>query len=215
MAKDYASITGADIVKKIRKKNTGRIIGYSILIVVIFAFLVGIGIMLREKGNYFVGIFGILLCALFLGFAISSLVSAAKTLRDVPGCRVFRKFGSPDAIAMQIAEHGPYPLMPGKGVLITDRFIMKENDFETFVPYEDILLLYRKEHRTNGVLDSIFLVLQDKYGDKFEYPFKLGKKHADEMNTVAQEIAKNAPHCVFGYTKENMQYAEQNKEKLP
>ncbi len=216
MAKNYSALTGSDIVRAVRKKHIKYLI-YSIFgIIAGFALLIAVSIYLHRSSESVVYmILGVLMSACIIGFSCYMLGKSFLTLRDILHIPLFRKYGSADSIAMQISEHFPAAILESNKVLITDSFIMKHGDYETYIPYEDVLLLYRKEHRTNGVLDSIFLVVYDAYGDNVEYPFKLGKKHADDMDAAAKAIASRAPNCRFGYTKENLAYVQSNKKPLP
>ncbi len=213
MGMRYTALSGAEIVKKIRSKNVGRLLLY-VLGLLLAVGIVFFGISQLLGGHYFFGIAGLVVGPIVLWMVAELMSKAVATLKNVKECRLFRKYGSPDELAERIAEGSMQPLLESKQALITDSFIMKYGDFESFVPFSDVLLLYRKEHRTNGVLDGIYLVVHDSYGDSFDYPFKLGKKHTEDMNIAANEIAKSAPNCRFGYTKENLEYVKQNARKI-
>ena len=215
MARNYTALSGAAMVRKIRGQSIRRIVFCLICLAMEIAFLAALLIMMQREREYLTGIFGLLILA-FVGYeTVKALSKAWRICADAAHARVFRKYGSPDVLAAKISEGSTAVRLESRQTLLTDAFIMKHGDFQTYVPYENVLLLYRKEHRTNGILDSIFLVIHDTYGDKFEYPFKLGKKHAGDMSAAAQEIERHAPDCRFGYTKENLMYAEQHAKKLP
>ena len=137
--------------------------------------------------------------------------NAVRTLSDIRRARVFLKYGGPDALAMRISEG--VPQMQIGSTFVTDTYIMQTGNFETFVAFEEILLLYRHEHSTNGVKDGIALMVHDAFGDKFKYPFKLGKRHADEMQDAVQIIMQRAERAAMGYTPENLAYANMNARK--
>lgn len=209
----YAELTGAQIVGAIRRKNR-RSVFFGILgMLLVVLFLLGVGYMMTN-GHPIYGVVGVLLCAFFLWALGTSVIKSMRILKDVENSRVFRKYGAPEALAERIAEGSLSPILDSKRALIADSFIMIHKDYESYVPFNQVMLLYRKEHRTNGVLDGIFLVVHDVYGDKFEYPFKLGKKHAGDMSVVADEILRQAPECRFGYTQENLAYVQQNCKKI-
>lgn len=213
MGINYTTISGADIVKAIRKKNTSRLVWSVIGCIATLLVLFFGGYELRN-GGIFYGIMALIMAVIFYVALGSTIAKAAKTLGDVENCRVFRKYGSPDEIAERISEGAVNPVFDSKQALVAEDFIMKHGDFETYIPHKDVLLLYRKEHRTNGVLDSIALVVHDRYGDSFDYPFKLGKKHAGDMQIAADQIGRNAPDARFGYTQDNLQYVKQNAQKI-
>lgn len=211
MAANYQALSGQDVIKKVRNTHIKYLIFCTLGVILAVVMLIAAGSMIRNgEGGILVMVFGVLVMLCSIYFAGRSF----KTLGNIENCRLFRKYGTPDEIAQRISEGSLNTILDSKGSLCTDTFIMKHSDFESYVPYEDILLLYRKEHRTNGVLDGIYLVVHDRYGDKFEYPFKMGKKHAGEMDTVANAIGQRAKDCRFGYTPDNLSYVKQNAKTI-
>ena len=214
MAIQYADLTGAQIVGKVRKRNRGIIVKSALLIVLLLAFLVGVIWMIRESGRYLLGIFGIFIIAVLMYVLLQSIGNASNVLKDVEAAPVFRKFGAPETIAARIANGSGNPLLATRRTLIGDGFIMKQGDCESYSPFESVRLMYRKEHRTNGIKDSIFLVVYDEYGNSVEYPFQLGRKHADEMRTAVDEIVRQSTDCRVGYTRENIEWIRSVAKKL-
>lgn len=214
MARQYSTLSGAEIVSSIRKKHQKNIFLCILGMLGTALFMIVAIIWLRTGEHIVLGLFGVALCALFAWLLLEGISKSKKVLADPENCRLFRKYGAPDTIAMQIADGCNALLLESKTALITDLFIMKHGDFESFVPFEQVLLVYRKEHSTNGITDSVFLVVHDAFGDSYEYPFKVGKKHEAEMRSVAEEIAKRAPMCRLGYTQENLNYVKQNAKQL-
>ena len=214
MAFNYSGLTGEEIVKKVRSRNRRIVFTRVLLIFVCAAFLTGIVWMIHEEENYLVGIAGILIICLIVYFLLQSIGKASEILKDVPSAPLFRKYGTPETIAMRIANGSDSPLIESRKTLIGSSFIMKHGDFESYIPFDSVRLMFRKEHSTNGIKDSVYLVVYDEYGDSVEYPFKLGKKHADEMRVAAEEIAKHSPECRFGYTKENLNWIKSIAKKL-
>jgi hypothetical protein len=208
MAKNYAGLTGGDIVTSVRRHNTWVLISRAFLIVFIAVMLVAGTRYFWRNGHWLYLVLGIALALLLFYLCIEAVGKAAGTLKNVARARVFRKFGSPDALAMRISEG--VPLLESSKTLLTDSFIMKHGDFESFVPFEDILLIYRKTHSTNGVQDGVFLTVYDAYGDCFDYPFRLGKKHESEMENAFAVIMQRADRARVGYDKANLEYAKQN-----
>lgn len=208
MAKNYVGLTGNDIVKAVRRHNLWMLLSRGFLILFI-AVILTVGMRyLWKSGHYIYLVLAILVALLLFYMCIEAVGKAAATLKNVSRARVFRKYGSPDSIAMRISEGEP--LLESNKTLLTDSFIMKHGDFESFIPFEDILLIYRKTHATNGVQDGVYLVVHDAYGDSFDYPFKLGKKHESEMENAFAVIMQRADRARVGYLKENLEYAKQN-----
>ena len=213
MAANYSALSGTQMVKQIRGKNVRRLLLNSLGIVLAVGMLFFAFYEFRG-GHWFYGIMGLAVGIIIFWLFVQNISAACATLKNVAECRVFRKYGSPDELAQRISEGSLSRLLESNKALVTDSFIMKHKDYETYVPFQSVLLLYRKEHRTNGVLDGIYLVVHDAYGDSFDYPFKLGSKHEDEMQLAANAIAQSAPNCRLGYTKENLDYVNQNARKI-
>ena len=209
--KDYSIVTGAQIVSSIRRHNIWIAVSRGFLILFVAALLVfGLWYGWKER-SWFMLIIGVLICAFVFYLLIESFGSAVRTLSDIRRARVFLKYGGPDALAMRISEG--VPQMQIGSTFVTDTYIMQTGNFETFVAFEEILLLYRHEHSTNGVKDGIALMVHDAFGDKFKYPFKLGKRHADEMQDAVQIIMQRADRAALGYTNANLEYAKINARK--
>lgn len=214
MARNYTALSGADMVKKIRSQNIISAIGCVLVILISVGMLIGGVLLLRTGNSMFYGIASLVIGVVLFWCMGRILSKSLAVLKNVAESRLFRKYGTPDELAQQISEGSVQRILESNQALVTDSFIMKHSDFESFVPFQSILLLYRKEHRTNGILDGIYLVVHDAYGDSFEYPFKLGKKHAEDMNVVANIIAQRAPNCRIGYTQENLNYVKQNAKQI-
>ena len=214
MAVNYSGLTGDQIVRKVRRRNRNTVWKCVLGIILAAAFLVGVIWLIRSEGRYFIGIIGFLIVLGVIYVLLQAIGKAMNVLKDVPFAPLFRKYGTPETIAMRIANGSDSPLIESRKTLIGSSFIMKHGDYESYIPFESVRLMYRKEHSTNGIKDSIFLVVYDEYGDSIDYPFKLGKKHADEMRIAAETIAKHAPECRFGYTRDNLNWIKSIAKKL-
>ncbi len=210
MAKSYYGLTGEAVVSSVRRRNIGTLVFCIFGLIACLVAIVVLLVMTAHEHRYLVTIIGLLIVALLIYAAVCGIKSACNTLKDCTRARIFRKYGSPDSIAERIAAEADTPLLSSQKALIADSFIMNRGNFESYVPFSEILLCYKKEQRTNGILTGIFLVVHDAYGDKFEYPFKLGKKHEEEMLDVMKHISTQAPKAAFGYTPENLKYAAAN-----
>ena len=142
MAKNYVGLTGNDIVKAVRRHNLWMLLSRGFLILFI-AVILTVGMRyLWKSGHYIYLVLAVLVALLLFYMCIEAVGKAAATLKNVSRARVFRKYGAPDSIAMRISEGEP--LLESNKTLLTDSFIMKHGDFESFIPFEDILLIYRK-----------------------------------------------------------------------
>lgn len=208
------NVTGNIICKKIKSKHIQRIL-FMLLVMILGGLFIGYAVhSITTEHEYLLPLIAMIFGVVCIIGGIYIITLSIKVLTRVQYSMVFLKYGSPESIAEIIADGANSSIVSCKQTILTDKFILKKNDFETFVPLESILLLYKKEHRTNGILDSVSLVVHDEYGDDFEYPFKLGKKYEGEFNLAGAEIAKHAPNARFGYTKENLAYVKQNAKKV-
>ena len=214
MARDYSTLTGQGVLDGIRKTHRNRIILDVLGIIAAGGFLIGSFFMFRERDYIFCILF--LIMGVMCAWLLLGRIGEHLTLTAAPEkSKLFRKYGSPESIAARIAAESSEPLFAEKTTLLCRSFILNQGDFETFIPLDQTLLAYRKESSTNGIKHNVYLVVQDVFGDKFEYPFKLGKKHKEIMMEAMQEISRQSPQCAVGYSPANLNYAKQNTKPLP
>lgn len=214
MKKDLSSLTGADILSAVRKRHRRIRVWCIVGIIAACAAIVAGVIMMRKGEDMFFGILMLLFGAIGIYVAFTEFSKSGKAMKDAENCRVFRKFGSPESIAAKIAEECSTPVLDAKGVLVCDSFIVQRNNFETYVPFSEALLIYRVEHRTNGIKDGVSLAIHDSYGDKQQFPFQLGKRGQEQMQELMQRISEKNERCAFGYSQQNLAYARQNAQTL-
>ena len=218
MARDYNALTGETVLSGIRKTHRFRIAADVFAILFAAGFIIGCVIMLMNNhGDVFrivMGVIGIALCILVVWVIFGQIGKHIETIAAPEKCRLFRKYGSPESIAARIAAESSEPVIAEKKTLLCRSFILIRDDFESFIPLDKMLHIYRKESSTNGIKHSVYLVGQDIYGDKFEYPFKLGKTHKQIMVNAMEEISRQSPQCAVGYSPQNLAYAKQNIKPL-
>lgn len=216
MAHNYSALSGEQIVSSIRKKSRHAFVMYVLAIPVLCLFLVAAVIgVLKERDQVLIFLFGIVIIVVFMYAAFSAIGKARKKLADAENCALFRKFGSPDRIAARIAEESAAPLLDSRGTIVCRSFIMKHGDFESYIPFDQTLLVYRQEHSTNGIKDAVFLVLHDAYCNSVSYQFKMGKKGKEQMQEIMKHISQQNAQCAFGYSQQNLSYARQNSVPVP
>ena len=66
---------------------------------------------MQENHEYITPVFGMVMAALGGWYAVYQFIRQMKVLRDVPGARVFRKYGTPDEIARTIAAESGSSLL--------------------------------------------------------------------------------------------------------
>lgn len=215
MKKDYSNLTGDEVVRSVRKKNQQKRLLCVLAVLLAAAGMVGIFIWIIRMHEFVYGILLLLLCVCVIVASFTGIANAGKVLANVEGCRLFRKYGTPETIAARVAAESSNPMLDCKGTLICNSFIMKHGDFESFIPFDKALHIYRREHRTNGIQDGVYLVVSDLYGDKQEYSFKFGRKGKTMMAEIMDHIMQQAPQCAAGYSREAIDYAKQHVQKLP
>lgn len=216
MAHNYSALTGDKIVQSIRKQNRHKLVMYILAIPFLCLFLVGmLTYMIQEHDEYVIGVIAIVVLSLLLYADVSSIGKTRKALAEAENCALFRKFGSAERIAAKIAEESAAPLLDSRGTIICESFIMKHGNFESYIPFDHALLVYRQEHSTNGIKDAVFLVVHDVYGDSVQYQFKMGKKGKELMQEMMAHISQKNEHCAVGYSQQNLSYARTNTRPVP
>lgn len=214
MAHDYSALTGEMLVENVQKSYKRKkilcIVGIPVCCIVLLYSL----LQLKSGSDGFMCILFAAISVILIYVCLKGIADAKKLIADPMGSMLFKKFGSPESIAQRIAAESGSPLLDAKGALICDSFIMKHGDFESFVPLEEALWVYREEHRTNGIPDGVYLIIYDSYGCKNSYPFKFGKTGKDMMTDIMKHISEKAPKCAFGYSKEAEQYMQANRKTI-
>lgn len=208
-------LTGQIIVSRLRTKKGWEAFGYSILILPFLAMFLFMLFHLVNSGDFAMCIITGLISGACIFFFAAKAVRALKMALATEKATVFRKYGDPDEIADRINRGLDHILLEQRDVIVTEEYILRRKQYETFVPLADIMLMYRKEHRTNGILDSIALVVHDRCGEQYEYPFSLKKNAAGDMDYAVGEITKRVPECIVGYNPVNMAYVKTNKKPIP
>lgn len=216
MAHNYSSLSGEKIIGSIRKQNKHKLVMYILAIPLLCVFLVAAVIgVLKERDQVFIMIFGVVIIVVLMYAAFNAIGKTRQKLADTEHAALFRKFGSPDSIAARIAEESATPLLDSRGTLVCASFIMKHGSFESYIPFDQALLVYRQEHSTNGIKDSVFLVVHDAYGDSVQYQFRMGKKGTEQMQEIMRHISQQNDQCAVGYSQQNLSYARLNAKKVP
>lgn len=215
MAHNYSNLTGEQVVAAVRKYNQRNRILCVLGMIAACAALIAIFIFLVPSGHYVYTIFGVLFVIMVFYVLFDQISKAGKTIAAGENAAVFRKFGTPETIAARIAAESGEPLLDSRGSLVCNSFIMKHGNFESYIPFEKALLIYRREHSTNGIKDSVSLVVHDAYGESVQYPFKMGKKAQEQMQEIMRHISNQNEKCAVGYSPQNLNYAKTQAQPLP
>lgn len=208
-------VTGQTIISRLRTKKGWESFGYGVLTLPFLAMFLFVLFYSFTSGEYAMCIVTGLISGVCIYFFAAKALRALKMAVAPQKATVFRKYGEPEEIADRINRGLENILLEQRDVIVTEEYILRRKCYETFVPLTDIMWMYRKEHRTNGVLDSIALVVFDRYGEQYEYPFSLKKQFAGDMDFVFGEISKRVPDCILGYNPVNMAHAKENKKPIP
>ena len=216
MAERYENLTGRKLISAIRRKNIKNIFAYGFMLLLGIAFFVFAVYKVKEEHSYGWAIAAVLLGILFCVLSLHELLKCFRTLKSVPNCRLFRKYGNADTIAQVISEYAAGNFCePHNMSIVTEKFIMAKKNYESYVPLSSVLQMYKQINRTNGVLTGYALVIVDEYGDKYRYPFQIGKRYSGDLELAAGEIAKRAPRARFDCTAEATAYVRENQKQLP
>lgn len=210
-----AELTGQMIVSRLRTRKGWEAFGYGILTLPFLAMFIFVLCDLFTSGNFAMDIVAGLISGVCIFFFVKKGLHTLKIALNPRKATVFRKYGDPDEIADRIHKGLESILLEQREVVVTEEYILRRKHYETFVPLADIMLMYRKEHRTYGMLDSISLIVHDRYGEQYEYPFTLKKKNASDMDYVAGEITKRTPDCICGYDSANLAYVKEHQVPIP
>ncbi len=214
MAYKSKEVTAEQLRKAVRHKNRGHFLGDIGVMLLGMAFIFFAWYEYKYEQSVFYGILGICGGVFFIFMAISLIPDHWRAYRDTENVRLFLKYGSAETLAAHITEGISNRIIENDKVLITEKFIMRNDDFESYMPYESVLWIYKKTHSTNGLKDGVFLTAHDEFGDSFDYPFKLGKKHVSELENAIKTVAEKCPRAVVGFSQANRQYAAENKKAL-
>lgn len=124
--------------------------------------------------------------------------------------RVFRKYGTPEQTAERIRTGSSDIFFDNGTTVMTNDYLLSREAPETFVMLADVLAVY-PEMRSKGE----YLVVHDRWGDEFRYPFAVGQKQVFRIGILIDKIKKAAPGCRTGHRPEDLEYARQHTEPLP
>ncbi len=208
----YTEMTGTKLLDGIRRKHTRRAAGNALFTLALAAAVVFVVYYtIFRMGQWLWGAIELAVLGLLLYVALKNMTESFPAARAPETRPMFRKYGTADEIARNIAE-GKI-VVENPRALITDRCLLSPKDLESYMPLESVSLLYQTEHRTDGIRQS--LTAHDAWGDIFHYDFPDSKAHRDDV-TLAMYTLKPLlrPECLFGYTAENIKAAGQNAKKL-
>lgn len=129
--------------------------------------------------------------------------------RHPEGARVFRKYGTPEEAAALIRT-GSRDIFFDNGTLcMTEDFLFDRSAPEHLLRLKDVLAAYGELRGKDE-----YLVVHDRWGDVFRYPFAVGQKQVFKIGILTDKIKKASPACRTSHRAEDMEYVRQHTEAL-
>lgn len=129
-------------------------------------------------------------------------------------CGLFRKYGTPDAVAEMLNGTGGQMRVFDNGqTLLNAELLVNRDSPESLLLLPDARLAYsqRQVLLFQGARET--LTVHDRWGDCFRYPVS-GKGQFFRANVLLDRLAQQ-PDCRIGNTPQNHRYAKDKKEPLP
>ena len=124
--------------------------------------------------------------------------------------RVFRKYGTPEETAAFIREGSGDTFFNNGSMCMTGTYLLDCNTPESLLKLSDIRAAYPEKRGKDE-----YLVVHDRWGDMFRYPFSAGTKQVFRIGILIDKIKKAAPECRTSHRPEDLEYLRQQAEKLP
>lgn len=142
--------------------------------------------------------------------AIRSGQSIFSRLRRHPeAARVFRKYGTPEETAALIRA-GSHDIFFDNGTLcMTSEFLLDRSAPAHLLRLQDVLAAYGELRGKDE-----YLVVHDRWGDVFRYPFAVGQKQVFKIGILIDKIQKASPSCRKSHRAEDLEYVRQHTEAL-
>lgn len=124
--------------------------------------------------------------------------------------RVFRKYGTPEKVAALLRQGSKAVFFDNGALCMTESYLLNRTAPEQLVLLTDVLAVYSELRGKEE-----YLVVHDRWGDVFRYPFAVGQKQVFRIGILADKIKKAAPACRTKHRPEDMEYIGQHTEPLP
>ena len=124
--------------------------------------------------------------------------------------RIFRKYGPPEETAALLRAGSSDVFFDNGTMCMTGTYLLDRDEPESLMKLSDIRAAY-PEMRGKGE----YLVVHDRWGDMFRYPFAVGSKQVFKIGILIDKIRKAAPQCRTSHRPEDLEYIRQQAEKLP
>ena len=135
---------------------------------------------------------------------------AFRLRRHPEQARVFRKYGAPEKTAEMIRQGSSDIFFDNQTFCMTGSYLLDRTAPDSLLLLTDVLAAY-PEMRSKGE----YLIVHDRWGDVFAYPFAVGQKQVFRIGILIDKIKKASPGCRTGHRPEDLEYVRQQAEKLP
>lgn len=194
---------GEQIVARIRRKYQRLLlIGISVELAILV-----IGILLTIRFRMPGAVIGLLL----LAATIPPLFSRVPKWLHPESADVFRKYGTPDAVAERLCQGGSEVFFDNGRLLVTEQYLLDREDPEMLLFYPNALTVY--PDGVQGKDES--LIVFDKWGQKLRFPFTNEQKQIVKIDILKDKVRKQSPNCRSGCHSADMEYVRQNQISLP
>ena len=197
----YQNMTGEKLLRKISLKAVRRIITDSLIFAVGGAFAVGMTApVFQNLRQNFWALFLLPLWFLCMYFSGKDIAKQIGIIRSKEQGEPFSRYGTPDEIAAVLADPGNEQILPCKRVILTRGYLMRRDDFITYMPLADLAAL--RGHLRNGKHPCVVLTawthdgLQKEYRTEEISLFRSNDKFYREIADALSEVLPlYAPDC--------------------
>lgn len=199
---NLTELTGERLLSDIRKLHLRTF--YTLLSVLICS------ILLIPFLGYLFGTAGAVIAIAVTACAVYWNAKTLMKARNPAQSRLFRKYGSPDAVARMIADGSRNIFFENGKMVMTGEWILNTGNPESFMRLEHALLAF-PDVRKGGE----YLIVQDCWGNAYAYPFAVGQSQVIKINVITDKIKRAAPECRIGHRPEDLEYAKSHRIPLP
>ncbi len=130
-------------------------------------------------------------------------------------CAVFRKYGSPAAVAEMLSKESGSVFFENRYMQMTEHWLMRKDDPESLMRFEWILLVSLRHSGTLPLPRGKFLAAHDCWGFRCIYPFSAGERQIFKPEILLDKIKKKAPGCRIGSAPQYRRYVREHRRPLP
>ena len=197
----YQNMTGEKLLRKISRKAVRRIVTDILILAAAGAFAVCmIAPVFQNLRQYFWALFLLPFWFLCLYYPIMDIKKQIGIIRSKEQGEPFSRYGTPDEIAAVLADPDNEQLLPCKRIILTRGYLMRRDDFITYMPLADLAAL--SAHLRHGKHPCVILtawthdVLQKEYRTEEISLFRSNDKFYREIADALSEVLPlYAPDC--------------------